>query len=62
MLFHYVYFENRNSYYVTKVVGLKINLVLVQKMARNLSATEAADLVCDDFFDGESEREGVQEV
>ncbi len=31
-------------------------------MARNLSATETVDLVCDDFFDGESQREGVQAI
>ncbi len=31
-------------------------------MAINLSATEAVDLVCDDVFDCEHEREGVQEL
>ncbi len=31
-------------------------------MAINLSATEAVDLVCDDVFDCEREREGVQEL
>ncbi len=37
-------------------------MTLVRKMAINLSATEAVDLVCDDFFNDKSEREGVQEV
>ncbi len=36
--------------------------MLVRKMAINLSATEAVDLVCDDVFDCEREREGVQEL
>ncbi len=31
-------------------------------MARNLSATEEEDLVCDGVSGGESKREGVQEV
>ncbi len=31
-------------------------------MAISLSATEAVDLVCDDVFDCEREREGVQEL
>ncbi len=31
-------------------------------MARKFSATEAVDFVCNDFFDGESQREGVQEI
>ncbi len=31
-------------------------------MAINLSATEAVDLVCDDVFDCEHEREGVKEL
>ncbi len=31
-------------------------------MAINLSATEAVDLVCNDVFDCECEREGVQEL
>ncbi len=31
-------------------------------MAINLSATEAVDLVCDDVFYCEREREGVQEL
>ncbi len=31
-------------------------------MAINLSATEAVGLVCDDVFDCECEREGVQEL
>ncbi len=31
-------------------------------MAINLSATEAVDLVCDNVFDCELEREGVQEL
>ncbi len=31
-------------------------------MATNLSATEAVDFVCDDVFDCEREREGVQEL
>ncbi len=31
-------------------------------MAINLSATEAVDLVCDDVFDCERERKGVQEL
>ncbi len=47
---------------MTKVVGLKINLTLVKKTAINLSATEVVDLVCDDIFDCECEREGVQEL
>ncbi len=57
MMFYCMYFSNSNSYYVTKVVGLIINLTLVRKMAINLSATEAVDLVCDDVFDNERERE-----
>ncbi len=43
-----------------KVVRLKINLALVRKMAINLFATEAVDLVCDDVFNCELEREGAQ--
>ncbi len=31
-------------------------------MAINLSATETVDLVCDDVFDCELEREGAQEL
>lgn len=31
-------------------------------MVRSFSATEAVDFVCDDFSDGESEREGIQEI
>ncbi len=31
-------------------------------MAINLSATEAVNLVCDDVFDCERKREGVQEL
>ncbi len=31
-------------------------------MAINLSATEAVDLVCDDVFECEREREGAQEL
>ncbi len=31
-------------------------------MAINFSATEAVDLVCNDIFDCEREREGVQEL
>ena len=31
-------------------------------MSRNFSATEAVDFICDQFFDGESDSEGVQEV
>ena len=62
VLFYYMYFQNRYSYYVTKVVGLKIHLMLVRKMAINVSATQAVDLVCDDFFNDKSEREGAQEV
>ncbi len=31
-------------------------------MARNISATEAVDFVCDDFFDDENEWEGVREL
>ncbi len=31
-------------------------------MAINLSATEAVDLVCDDVFDCEHDREGVQKL
>ena len=57
-----MYIKNRNSYYITKVVRLKINLTLVQKMTRNISATEAVDFVCDDIFDDESVREGVREL
>ncbi len=44
------------------VVGLKINLTFVRKMAINLSATETVDLVCDDVFYCEHERKGVQKV
>ncbi len=44
------------------MVGLKINLTLVRKMAINLSATEAVNLVCDEVFKCEREREGVQEL
>ncbi len=33
--------------------------MLDRKMAINLSATEVVDLVCDDVFDCECEREGV---
>ncbi len=31
-------------------------------MAKNISATEAVDFVCDDILEDESEREGVQEL
>ncbi len=41
------------------MVGLKINLTLVRKMAINLSATEAVNLVCDEVFKCEHEREEV---
>ncbi len=50
VLFYCMYFKNRNSYYVTTVVRLKINLTLVRKMALNLFATEAVNLICDDAF------------
>ncbi len=41
---------------------VKINLALVRKMAINLSATEAVDLVCDDVFNCELVGEGAQEL
>lgn len=31
-------------------------------MARNVSATEIVDLICDDVSDSESEREGIDEI
>ncbi len=31
-------------------------------MARNISATEPVDFVCDDILEDESEREGVREL
>ena len=31
-------------------------------MARNISATEVVDFVCDDILEDESEREGVREL